>query len=229
MPIIKLLKDLGYAIQEGVYSKKESDNILMILSNKDFGKRFGVRYFLMDTPELIPFIFTSRLKDLVLSILPNAKLIKSMYFDKPPTANWIVNWHQDLTINVLGKTDEEGYTKWRKTANRIAVQPPLDILENILTIRIHLDDCTIHNGALKVVPKSHALGVVKSNDFTEAMKQTEHVCEVSKGGVLLMKPLIFHASKRVENNQNRRVIHLEFSSKKLAKGLTWLEQIEYVI
>ena len=48
---------------------------------------------------------------------------------------------------------------------------------------------------------------------------------VSRGDVLLMKPLILHASKRVQNNTNRRVIHIEFCDKTLPKGITWNESI----
>jgi len=55
---------------------------------------------------------------------------------------------------------------------------------------------------------------------------TEKICEVKKGGVLIMKPLILHASKRTENQKNRRVIHVEFTDQELPNGLNWNEKID---
>jgi ectoine hydroxylase-related dioxygenase (phytanoyl-CoA dioxygenase family) len=50
----------------------------------------------------------------------------------------------------------------------------LDILENIYTIRIHLDDTDENNGALKVVPKSHAKGIYRPEtiDWTVETEQS---------------------------------------------------------
>lgn len=39
-----------------------------------------------------------------------------------------------------------------------------------------------------------------------------------------MKPLLFHASNKTTNNERRRVIHIEFSNKKLPNELEWSEK-----
>ena len=220
------LNSLGFTVVEHVFSIEEMDRILEVLSKKNFGKQFGVRYFLKNHPALQELVFTEKLKSLIFKVASNAFMVKSIYFDKPPTANWIVNWHQDTTINVQGRTDEPNYSKWRSTKERTVVQPPLEVLEEMFTIRVHLDDCTVANGALRVVPESHLLGMVVAKEMAKEIKESEVICEVGKGGVLLMKPLILHASKRVENQMNRRVIHLEFSSRELAKRIAWLEKLE---
>lgn len=102
------------------------------------------------------------------------------------------------------------------------------ILQEIFTVRIHLDldDCRIENGALRIIPKSHRNGIIQRQEITDKMIQSEKVCEVKKSGILLMKPMILHSSKRSENQLNRRGIHIEFSSKSLAQGVTWLEKQE---
>ncbi|MEM6698904.1 MAG: phytanoyl-CoA dioxygenase family protein, partial [Bacteroidota bacterium] len=190
-------------------------------------KKFGVREFLVDNPEIAEKVFTNKLIELIKTVSPNCdKSIKSIYFDKPPNANWIVNWHQDLTINLANKKEVEGFKKWRVKDARTVVQPNIKILESIFTIRIHLDDCTKENGALRVIEKSHKNGVIKIGEWLSKKEGKEILCEVKKGGILLMKPLILHSSKRTENQKNRRVIHIEFTDQELPVGLNWKEKIE---
>ena len=215
----------GFEIIDDFYSQKEIEEILLKLSKKSIEKKFGIREFLISNPEIKPLIFTSRMLKLIENQSPNAILIKSIYFDKPPNANWIVNWHQDLTINVKGKIDNSDFKNWRVTKDRTVVQPPLKLLENIFTIRIHLDHCTKKNGALKVVPKSHTKGVIPVKDGLEDFKNNSISCEVNKGGILIMKPLLLHSSRRTENNLNRRVIHIEFCNFNLPNGIEWKEII----
>jgi ectoine hydroxylase-related dioxygenase (phytanoyl-CoA dioxygenase family) len=91
-----------------------------------------------------------------------------------------------------------------------------------LTIRIHLDDCTKENGALRVIPKSFdKISDIKSLD--SSFFENEKICEVKRGGIMLMKPLIWHSSKRTENQAKRRVIHIEFSNYSLSNNLEWAE------
>ncbi len=221
------LNQEGFSILENIFTTAEIEAILQALSKKDLAQQFGVRYFLKEHSDLIPLVFTLKFKQLIQAIDAKAFVIKSIYFDKPPHANWIVNWHQDIAINVEGKTADTAYTKWRTAKGRTAVQPPIEVLENIFTLRIHLDDCTIQNGALQVIPKSHLNGVIRVSELSQSEKANATVCEVKQGGVLAIKPLIFHASKRVENLKSRRVLHLEFTSEKLADGVNWLEQLEF--
>ena len=222
---ILILNKLGFLKVEEIYTYEEVEKILQQISKKQLDEKFGVRYFLKDNPEISELIFNEKLKRVVQLISREAFVIKSIYFDKPPNANWIVNWHQDITINVEGNTSEIGFSKWRKTKSRIAVQPPLKIIENIFTIRIHLDDCSEKNGALRIIPKSHRKGIINSKVIKSELDGIK-ICEVKKGGILIMKPLILHSSKRSENQMNRRIIHIEFSSINLPKGLEWLEKYE---
>jgi len=220
---MKSLQQNGYQILPSIYTPSEITTILHILKQKNIEQKFGIREFLKSNPELNPVIFNQKLKTLLQKIAPKAQVIKSIYFDKPPSANWIVNWHQDLTINVDRKIEAKKFKNWRVLKERTIVQPPLEILENIFTIRIHLDDCTVANGALRIFEKSHQLGVIRLNDGLEKFASSEKICEVPAGGVLIMKPLLLHASRRTENNLNRRVIHIEFCDKNLPSGLDWKE------
>ncbi|WP_236642028.1 phytanoyl-CoA dioxygenase family protein [Dokdonia sinensis] len=149
-------------------------------------------------------------------------LTKAIYFDKPKTSNWFVSYHQDLSISVNQKEDLPGYTKWTEKRGQIGVIPPVSILENIITLRIHLDDTTEKNGALKVIPTSHNSGILRKESISLT---NEVICNVKRGSAMLMKPLTMHASGRSQGNSNRRVIHLEFSSEQLLPPLEWRERM----
>jgi hypothetical protein len=222
------LEELGYDVIEGVYTPEQVRDILTLIDKQGFTNAYGIRAFLIGQNELVEKLFTPRLKDIIRSISPTCNtLIKSIYFDKPPSANWIVNWHQDLTINVTGRREVEGYINWRELPDRTVVQPNRTLLENIFTIRIHLDHCTSENGALKVIEKSHKHGVIAIEEWKQDKPGTERICEVPLGGIQLMKPLTLHSSYRTENNQHRRVIHLEFTDQELPEGLEWNEAIRF--
>ena len=221
------LTQKGYEIIENVYSENEVNEILRLIESAGINNKFGVREFLKDNPKITKKVFTKRLIKIIQKISPRCKkAIKSIYFDKPPSANWIVNWHQDLTINLTDQKEVENYKNWRNKNNRVTVQPTIELLENIFTIRIHLDDCTKENGALRVIEGSHKKGVIEIKDWIKNKDGVERICEVQNGGILLMKPLTLHASKRTENQKNRRVIHIEFTDYDLPIGLNWKESLE---
>lgn len=220
----------GFTIFENIFSKSELQNIKNTIekkqaTNANFRKGkalFAIRNFLEEFPELRPLLLTKSLRNLLFPISDSLKLVKAIYFDKPPKANWVVNWHQDLTINVTEKKEVKGYRNWTKKSHGFAVQPPLTILENMVTLRIHLDDCKKENGALRVIPKSHLNGMLDVRNLAGEL-ENEVICELPAGGVLMMHPLILHASRRTENEARRRVIHLEFSGNDLAQSLNWRE------
>lgn len=149
-------------------------------------------------------------------------VVKSIYFDKPESSNWYVSYHQDLTISVDNKVAREGFIRWTTKYNQFAVQPPVEYLENIFTIRIHLDDTNENNGALKVIPGSHVKGVYRPETIDWA-SESEKVCDVPLGGIMIMKPLLLHSSGRATNFKRRRFIHIEFADKELPRGMQWAE------
>jgi ectoine hydroxylase-related dioxygenase (phytanoyl-CoA dioxygenase family) len=110
-------------------------------------------------------------------------------------------------------------------AGIVHVQPPTEILDAMLTIRIHLDDCDENNGALRVIPKSHLHGRLNSSSIQNHKSAIpEQICCVPKGGALLMKPLLLHASSSAINPSHRRVIHIEYCAAELPCGLRWHEK-----
>lgn len=170
-------------------------------------------------------IFNENIKKVIKEIFGDRYfVVKSIYFDKPEKSNWYVAYHQDLTVSVDQKIELPDFGPWTTKQNQFAVQPPLHILENIFTIRIHLDDTDEHNGALKVVPKSHAKGIYRPETI-DWNTEKEEICTVEKGGIMIMKPLLLHGSNRTTNGRKRRVIHIEFSDMELPEALNWAEKM----
>ncbi|MNS15743.1 Phytanoyl-CoA dioxygenase (PhyH) [compost metagenome] len=101
----------------------------------------------------------------------------------------------------------------------------MDILENIFTIRIHLDDTDENNGALKVIDGSHLKKIFRPETINYA-NEKEIFCNVEAGGIMLMKPLLLHGSNRTSNQKRRRVIHIEFSNKVLPELIKWSESTQ---
>jgi hypothetical protein len=186
---------------------------------------FAIRNLLGEIPALGPLLATPALRGLLGELFPaGCHLTKAIYFDKPAGSNWLVAWHQDLMINVASRAEAPGYGPWTAKAGWVAVQPPASVLENTVTIRVHLDDCDATNGGLKVVPGSHRQGVVPA-DAIASQTGKAIVCAVPAGGAMLMKPLVLHASGRSTSARPRRVIHLEFSAEELPAGLAWRERL----
>jgi ectoine hydroxylase-related dioxygenase (phytanoyl-CoA dioxygenase family) len=152
------------------------------------------------------------------------KLVKAIYFNKTQDNNWLVGWHQDKTIALQEKIPTPGYINWTKKQGVIHVQPPLEIMENILTLRIHLDRTDLNNGALKVIPKTHKMGFLNSERIKQLTTTNKTVvCEADAGDILIMSPLIVHSSAKSINNCDRRIIHLEYTLISLPQHLHWAE------
>lgn len=212
----------GYAILEKVFTTAEIAQITEAIATTQSVETFATRCFLQKNPALPALLFNDALQQILQQFGEGYQLVKAIYFDKPSQSNWIVNWHQDLTIAVKERVETDGFVHWLPKQGYFSVQPPQTFLDNILTVRIHLDDCRKENGALRVLPASHKT-IENVKNLPATFFEQEVVCEVPKGGVLLMKPLIWHTSKRTENQQNRRVIHLEFSNLALPAPLVWSE------
>lgn len=220
----------GFAIINDFYTEQALNGILETISEADqsgaaFRKSrnlFAIRQFFREVPHSFSLVFDGRLEHLISHLFGVGYfVVKSIYFDKPENSNWCVPYHQDLTIAVLNKVQSGDYLNWTKKQEHYAVQPPLHILGDNFTIRIHLDDTNADNGALRVVQGSHRKEIYRPENI-DWDKELEITCSVNRGGIMIMKPLLLHASKRTTGNQ-RRVIHVEFSRTLLPDDLNWAE------
>jgi ectoine hydroxylase-related dioxygenase (phytanoyl-CoA dioxygenase family) len=222
----------GFTIVPDVYSKQDISELLNLIKSADTSKStfrktadlFAVRQFIKEIPQVRALLFNENLKAILKTLFgEHYFLVKSIYFDKPAQSNWFVAYHQDLTISVDQKIELTNFGPWTVKQNQFGVQPPLEVLKSIITIRIHLDNTDENNGALKVIPGSHLKSIYRPETI-DWNSETEVSCSVPEGGIMIMKPLLLHSSNRTTNNQKRRVIHLEFSNLELPNELKWAER-----
>jgi len=184
--------------------------------------RGGVRSVLRRSP-YFKALAEGLLNDLAREIIgPTATPVKATLFDKKASANWKVPWHQDLTIAVRERRSAAGFGPWSVKDGIVHVQPPISVLESVIAVRLHLDETTPDNGALRVLPGTHLLGRVE-NATQMALSSTlpAVVCTARAGQVLIMSPLLLHASSSSRLPSHRRVLHFEYASAPLPSGLEW--------
>lgn len=217
------LEKEGFSISKTLFSKKELKEMCDLIDQSDHN--FAIRQLVLKVPKLQELIFNNdHFKNLYKSICDERYfLTKAIFFNKPKMSNWFVNYHQDLSISVKNKRETVGYSNWTNKNGQLGVIPPREILESIVTFRIHLDDTNETNGALHVIPKSHNKGIIRVDEtFNKNKLEKEVLCNVDRGGVMIMKPLLLHASQRSISAFNRRVIHLEFCNQEIP--MQWLEK-----
>ncbi len=152
----------------------------------------------------------------------SAKVVRVIYFDKTPDKNWLVSWHQDKTIAVNKRVKVTGWGAWSVKEKTHHVQPSVEVLNSMVTFRVHLDDADKNNGCLKVIPESHQLGILSHIEITKAVTDIKPVlCEAKAGDLLLMKPHILHSSSKSMIPKHRRVVHIEYSNYSLPMDLEW--------
>jgi ectoine hydroxylase-related dioxygenase (phytanoyl-CoA dioxygenase family) len=225
----------GFAVTETIYTVDEIRALLAIIDNAEaeqpvFRKTaglFAIRQFFKAVPSAVNVLLNASLRQLLDDVVGDGyQVVKAIYFDKPEGSNWFVSYHQDLRISVDRRDEFPGYARWTVKDDQFAVQPPLAILEDNITLRIHLDNTNIENGALRVIPGTQAAGISRPEKL-DRDAVSEVCCEVPQGGVMLMRPLLMHASGRTVNQKPRRVVHIEFSRKSLPAGLEWSEFLAF--
>jgi hypothetical protein len=148
--------------------------------------------------------------------------VQCTLFDKTPHRNWLVALHQDLSIPVRARVGHPSWSVWSEKEGELFVQAPVKVLESLLAVRVHVDDCGPDNGPLRVVPGSHRRGRV-SGATARALRSAlgEEPCLVKRGDALLMRPLVLHASSKAVAPLRRRVLHFVFGPPALPHGLEW--------
>jgi hypothetical protein len=184
---------------------------------------YGVRQLLQTVPDVLRFLQSAPLVDVAQAVLgPGARPVKGTFFDKTLDANWPVPWHQDVTITVRERRNVPGYEMRPVRDGAVHVIPPVEVSEQLLTLRIHLDAAGSDHGALRVIPGSHRFGRLNADDVQNLVtKGPIEIIEVEAGDVMLMRPLLLHASSPCEKPDHRRVIHVEYSAMDLPGGLVW--------
>jgi len=181
---------------------------------------------LLSVPSVRRLATSKAVREVVGTVLgPKCFAIRGIFFNKTKSSNWKVVWHQDLTIAVRERRDVIGFGPWTMKAGVLHVQPPAEVMGGILAVRLHLDESEHDNGPLRVIAGSHGDGRLSAEEIARWQKGNCVTCVVPKGGALLMRPLLLHASSACVVPIPRRVIHLEFAATELPHGLEWYDRV----
>jgi len=152
----------------------------------------------------------------------NRQPVRIVSFDKSREQNWALPWHQDRVIALAEKHDVEGYAKWGRKAGVWHCEPPVSLLEQMMFIRIHLDDADEENGCLEIAPCTHQKGVIPETETRALAEKTSIVqCKASRGDILLVKALVLHRSSLARKRAPRRAIRIDYSRADLPAELQW--------
>jgi len=224
------LTDDGYLLFPDVFSSSELQSILDQVSEIDASQNGAItartekviasRNVIELVPNCLDFVRnTIAAKFLLREVGSDAGLVRVLYFDKPPWRSWTLPWHKDMTIAVRdNQLPSEVFSKPTVKSGVCHVEAPTDLLEQMLTLRIHLDPHSAANGALKVVPGSHRNGKLGAAEGEPMLVESD------AGAVLAMRPLLSHASSagEPETTMHRRTLHFEFApSINLPDGYQW--------
>jgi phytanoyl-CoA dioxygenase PhyH len=153
---------------------------------------------------------------------PAARPVRAVLFDKTPSANWAIGWHQDRTIAVRDRVAAEGFGPWTTKDGVLHVAPPMAVLEGMATLRLHLDDCGEDNAPLLVALGSHRYGRVAENRLMDSVQALPVMsCLASRGDLWAYSTPILHASERSRANGRRRVLQVDYAAADLPGGLEW--------
>ena len=230
--VLESIKREGYAVIPDMVESQKLVQLAKLIENSNTpgtirrnGSIYAMRNLLESVPAVRELAESPPIRDFAEMVLgANCRAVRATLFDKRPEANWKVPWHQDLTIAVDQRRHVEGFGPWTEKSGVPHAQAPVDVLEGMLAIRVHLDDCDEANGAVRVLPGSHLHGCLGDAAIQQWRQTCRAVsCAVGRGGVIAMRPLLLHSSSASAHPLRRRVIHLEFAARELRGGLCWYQ------
>ena len=193
---------------------------------EEFSEAHGSQRNILALPAIQQLATSSSVRKIMETVLGHKCFAtRGIFFNKTPSANWKIVWHQDLTIAVAQRKEVDGFHSWTMKDGVQHVQPPTELMSNMLSIRLHLDESGPENAPLRVIAGSHSSGRFSPDQIVRWREKPATTCCVPRGGALLMRPMLLHASSSCQLPKPRRVIHLEFAATGLPCGLEWHERI----
>ncbi len=212
----------GFAILPEVLTRSEIERLDESLKRNSLPRtRAGMRHALRH-PAVREIARDPRLRAIAQQVLACEPFpFRATLFDKSPASNWLVVWHQETALPLQERHEIPDWGPWSVKDGVIYAHAPASALSRVVALRLHLDDSTHENGPLRVLPGTHKMGVLTDDGIHGLSTQVTAVdCLVPRGGVLVMRPLIIHASSKSRSAKPRRVLHIEYAtSASVADGL----------
>ena len=214
------INEQGFAVVPSVLSTRELIPILVSLADLQPPRgRAGIRHVLSH-PTVKVVADNPRLVEMAQAVLGSAAFpFRATLFDKTPEGNRLLSWHQDTALALQEQMESPGWGPWSEKEGVIYAQAPASALQQILALRLHLDDCGEENGPLRVIPGTHGLGILSDAEIERHTTYDDPVdCLAARGGVVAMRPLVIHASSKSRSQAQCRVLHIEYATAKEFPG-----------
>lgn len=214
------IAEQGFAVVPSVLSTRELIPILVSLADLQPPRgRAGIRHVLSH-PTVKVVADNPRLVEMAQAVLGSAAFpFRATLFDKTPEGNRLLSWHQDTALPVEEQAEAHGWGPWSEEEGVIYGHAPASALQQVLALRLHLDDCGEENGPLRVIPGTHGLGILSEAEIERHATYDDAVdCLAARGGVVAMRPLVIHASSKSRSQAPRRVLHIEYAAVKEFPG-----------
>jgi len=208
------LRTDGYDILSGVFTLAEMRQLADVLSYADVDRtRAGARHIL-GVAAVRAVATDSRILAIAHSFIgPSAIPFRATLFDKSPDANWLVVWHQDTALPLRQRNDSPEWGPWSTKGGLLYAHAPAWALEQVVALRVSLDDSLKTNGPLRVLPGTHQEGVLTEDQIEQRAREMRPVdCLASAGSVVAIRPLTVHASSKARSDHRRRVLHIEYAA-----------------
>ncbi|MFM2390214.1 MAG: hypothetical protein RLZZ437_1769 [Pseudomonadota bacterium] len=154
--------------------------------------------------------------------LPDAALVRVVWFTKDSHSNWGVPWHQDRVIAVAEKHTVSGFGNWSQKRGVWHCEPPTAIFAQMRFVRVHLDDCDASNGAMEIAVGSESEGAVAEGDAAKiAARYPAEICEAQRGDIQILPMLVLHRSRPSTSTAPRRALRLDYALGTLPPPLAW--------
>jgi ectoine hydroxylase-related dioxygenase (phytanoyl-CoA dioxygenase family) len=206
--------DAGYLITDPLFARRKMQEVCQALLRAGLPRtKAGVRHVL-SVPTVRALAVNPALVTLAESFIgKNAFPFRATLFDKSAMSNWLVAWHQDTALPLAHRVDDASWGPWSVKGGVLHAIAPAAALAAVVALRVHLDDSTSANGPLRVLPGSHTNGVLPHNEIQRMAESVVPVaCVARAGAVVAMRPLVVHASSKANDDQSRRVLHIEYAA-----------------
>lgn len=181
--------------------------------------RAGIR--LWDRPPLAALL-DGPIGEIARTLLPDARPVRALLFNKTAETNWALGWHQDRTIAVRARHDMPGFAAWTVKSGTLHVEPPFALIERMVTLRLHLDPVDADNAPLLVALGTHRWGRIEDGAIAATVANAAIIaCTAEVGDVWAYATPILHASDAARLPRARRVLQIDYSADTLPPPLAW--------
>ena len=139
---VQSIQDQGFAIVPECLADETVEHLRSCLGNAAHSQRN-----LLEISAVRDLAVSKPVRQLVADVLgSNCFTVRGLFLNKTPDSNWKVAWHQDRTIAVRERKDAPHFGPWSIKAGAPHVQSPASVMNNMLSIRLHLDKSHTGNG-----------------------------------------------------------------------------------